>query len=315
MPPRCSRPRSRRARCSRRCSAIEARPGASARSRTRRAMLDLDLLLYGGEIDRRAGARGARIRDCTSARSRSRRSSRSTPRRDPGPRAGARLARRARARPARRANPLLTRDAGIGPVAYSSRALASRRAFSSSVCVRVPLSRYRYIAIDGPIGAGKTSLAKRLAERGSAARPLLEQPDANPFLPRFYLDRARYALPTQLFFLFQRVDQLRAAAQPDLFARLTVADFLLEKDPLFAGLTLVGRRARALPADLRRRSGRRPRARPRDLPPRRRADAARARAAARRSTTRIRSTRTTSPPSPRPTAGSSIITPRRRCWW
>jgi deoxyadenosine/deoxycytidine kinase len=99
--------------------------------------------------------------------------------------------------------------------------------------------QYRYIAIDGPIGAGKTSLARRLAERVGGV-PLLEQPDANPFLPRFYLDRARFALPTQLFFLFQRIDQLRAAAQPDLFARPTVADFLLEKDPLFAGLTLSG---------------------------------------------------------------------------
>jgi len=101
------------------------------------------------------------------------------------------------------------------------------------------LEKYRYIAIEGPIGAGKTSLAKRLAARLGGAT-LLERPDANPFLRRFYLDRARYALPTQLFFLFQRVDQLRNAAQPDLFARLTVADFLLEKDPLFAGLTLAG---------------------------------------------------------------------------
>jgi deoxyadenosine/deoxycytidine kinase len=103
----------------------------------------------------------------------------------------------------------------------------------------MPLSRYRYIAIDGPIGAGKTSLAKRLAERVGGGT-LLEQPEGNPFLPRFYADRVRFALPTQLFFLFQRVDQLRAGAQPDLFARLTVADFLLEKDPLFAALTLSG---------------------------------------------------------------------------
>ena len=106
-----------------------------------------------------------------------------------------------------------------------------------SLILGMPLERFRYIAIEGPIGAGKTSLAKRLAERLGGAT-LLEQPDANPFLPRFYLDRARYALPAQLFFLFQRIDQLRAAAQPDLFARLTIADFLLEKDPLFAGLTL-----------------------------------------------------------------------------
>jgi deoxyguanosine kinase len=97
--------------------------------------------------------------------------------------------------------------------------------------------KYRYIAVEGPIGAGKTSLARMLAERsGSAA--LLDDPDANPFLPGFYQDSARYALPTQLFFLFQRLNQVRELGQADLFRRVTVADFILDKDPLFARLTL-----------------------------------------------------------------------------
>jgi deoxyguanosine kinase len=97
--------------------------------------------------------------------------------------------------------------------------------------------RYRYVVVEGPIGAGKTSLARLLGEHvGSAV--LLEDPDANPFLPGFYEDRARYALPVQLYFLFQRVRQLRALSQPDLFARVTIADFMLEKDALFARLTL-----------------------------------------------------------------------------
>jgi len=101
----------------------------------------------------------------------------------------------------------------------------------------VPLSKYRYIVVEGPIGVGKTSLAKRLAER-LGSRALLEQPEQNPFLARFYQDMPRYALPTQLFFLFQRINQLRELAQPDLFERTTVSDFLIEKDPLFARLTL-----------------------------------------------------------------------------
>jgi deoxyadenosine/deoxycytidine kinase len=95
----------------------------------------------------------------------------------------------------------------------------------------------RYIVVEGPIGAGKTSLARELASRLSADT-LLERPDENPFLARFYADMARFALPTQLNFLFQRADQLRALAQLDMFRRPTVADFLLDKDPLFARLNL-----------------------------------------------------------------------------
>jgi deoxyadenosine/deoxycytidine kinase len=97
--------------------------------------------------------------------------------------------------------------------------------------------KQRYIVVEGPIGCGKTSLAKRLAERMNAA-VLLEDPAANPFLPQFYRDMRRYALPTQLFFLFQRVQQLEGLKQPDLFAKPTVCDFSLAKDPLFARLTL-----------------------------------------------------------------------------
>ena len=97
--------------------------------------------------------------------------------------------------------------------------------------------KYRYIVVEGPIGAGKTSLARMLAEK-SAGTPLLEDPGANPFLPGFYQDSARYALPTQLFFLFQRIEQVRELNQADLFKRATIADFILDKDPLFARLTL-----------------------------------------------------------------------------
>ena len=99
------------------------------------------------------------------------------------------------------------------------------------------LDKCRYIVVEGPIGAGKTSLATRLATH-LHGDPLLEKPEDNPFLARFYEDMNRYALPTQLTFLFQRVDQLRGVGQFDMFRRTTVADFLLDKDPLFARLNL-----------------------------------------------------------------------------
>jgi deoxyadenosine/deoxycytidine kinase len=100
-----------------------------------------------------------------------------------------------------------------------------------------PLESARHVAIEGPIGVGKTSLALRLAEYLDAGL-LLEQPEANPFLDRFYQDPPRYALQTQICFLFQRLEQMRALAQPELFRRTAVSDYLMEKELLFASLTL-----------------------------------------------------------------------------
>lgn len=97
--------------------------------------------------------------------------------------------------------------------------------------------KYRYVVVEGPIGAGKTSLARIMSERCGAAA-MLEDPEANPFLPGFYQNTERYALPTQLYFLFQRINQVRTLNQSDLFRKATIADFMLEKDALFAQLTL-----------------------------------------------------------------------------
>jgi deoxyadenosine/deoxycytidine kinase len=97
--------------------------------------------------------------------------------------------------------------------------------------------KYRYIVVEGPIGSGKSTLARLLAERYDATL-VLEDAGANPFLPLFYRDMKRHALATQMFFLFQRVNQLANTRQPDLFDRKTVADYMLEKDRLFARLTL-----------------------------------------------------------------------------
>ncbi|GHU20859.1 deoxyadenosine kinase [Betaproteobacteria bacterium] len=99
------------------------------------------------------------------------------------------------------------------------------------------LESARHIAIEGPIGVGKTSLARRLAEYLEADL-LLEQPEANPFLARYYQEPRRYALQTQLCFLLQRLEQMRELAQPGLFTGTVICDYLMEKDPLFANLTL-----------------------------------------------------------------------------
>lgn len=97
--------------------------------------------------------------------------------------------------------------------------------------------QHRYIVVEGPIGVGKTSLVERLS-RHLDYDLLLEQPDENPFLRRFYEEGASAAFPTQLFFLFQRAQQLSRLRQDDLFRSKLVADFMLEKDRLFAEVTL-----------------------------------------------------------------------------
>lgn len=94
-----------------------------------------------------------------------------------------------------------------------------------------------YIVVEGPIGVGKSSLAKRLA-RTFGSSLMKELPAQNPFLERFYKSPKRFALPTQLFFLFQRVRQLQNMQQADLFSPGWVADFMIDKDPLFAQINL-----------------------------------------------------------------------------
>jgi deoxyguanosine kinase len=95
----------------------------------------------------------------------------------------------------------------------------------------------RYIAVEGPIGVGKTSLSRRLADTFNYEL-LLERSEENPFLERFYQNRKQHALATQLFFLFQRTQQIQELRQDDLFQPVRVSDFLIDKDCLFAQQTL-----------------------------------------------------------------------------
>lgn len=99
------------------------------------------------------------------------------------------------------------------------------------------LERFRHIAIEGPIGVGKSSLARRLAAH-LGAETMLEQAGENPFLERFYADQPGYAFQTQVFFLFQRLRQVRSLAQPGMFSQAVVSDFVFAKDALFARLNL-----------------------------------------------------------------------------
>jgi deoxyguanosine kinase len=95
----------------------------------------------------------------------------------------------------------------------------------------------RYIAIEGVIGAGKTSLAKRIGERLSA-KFIFEQFDNNPFLEKFYVDRKRFAFQTQMFFLINRFKQQQELHQEDLFSEHLVCDYIFEKDRIFAYMNL-----------------------------------------------------------------------------
>ena len=94
-----------------------------------------------------------------------------------------------------------------------------------------------FIAVEGPIGVGKTTLAKKLAQ-SFQGEVLLEGAQENPFLEKFYQDPKGGALPAQLFFLFQRTQQLKEVIQTDLFIKNRVADYLMDKDRLFAQVTL-----------------------------------------------------------------------------
>ena len=97
--------------------------------------------------------------------------------------------------------------------------------------------RFRYLVIEGPIGVGKTSLARKLAQEFNSDL-LLEKPEENPFLANFYQNPRQYALSAQLHFLLQRAQQVQDFGQADLFRGAYVADFMVDKDRLFAQMTL-----------------------------------------------------------------------------
>ena len=100
-----------------------------------------------------------------------------------------------------------------------------------------PFKKYPYIVVEGPIGSGKSTLSRMLSEN-FGSNFVKEKADQNPFLPKFYKTMSQYALPTQLFFLFQRAEQINDIKQNDLFHKGTVADFFIYKDPIFAQLNL-----------------------------------------------------------------------------
>ena len=116
----------------------------------------------------------------------------------------------------------------------NSSARPETRAINIELKGRTPPS---FIAVEGPIGVGKTTLAKKLAASFNYAT-MLEDAEENPFLEKFYRSREQAALATQLFFLFQRTQKIQDMRQADIFAPVRVADFLIEKDPLFARINL-----------------------------------------------------------------------------
>lgn len=129
---------------------------------------------------------------------------------------------------------LATREKRSKPTAGAARRGGAKSEASDDT---IKFDGPRYIVVEGPIGVGKTSLATRLA-KSFASQLILEQAEDNPFLERFYRNRRQSALPTQLFFLFQRARQIEQIRQADMFSPVRIADFLLQKDRLFAEINL-----------------------------------------------------------------------------